>query len=88
MGFLTLQATGLGLASRQMEGFDHDAARVVDAIPSDFEAVVMMAIGYTGDPDQLPTERQRHAERQPRSRQPAGEFVFEGTWGQPFTSTP
>jgi nitroreductase len=88
VGFLTLQATGLGLAIRQMEGFNHDAARAVCAIPPDFEPVVAMAIGYTGDPDQLPTERHRHAERQPRSRQPAGEFVFEGTWGQPLRPVP
>jgi nitroreductase len=88
VGFLTLQATGLGLAIRQMEGFDHAAARAVCAIPPDFEPVVAMAIGYAGDPDLLATERQRDAERQPRRRQPVEEFVFEGTWGKTLTPAP
>jgi nitroreductase len=88
VAFLTLQATGLGLAVRQMEGFDHDAARAVCAVPADFEPVVAMAVGYAGDPDLLPTDRQRDAERLPRKRQPIDEFVFEGTWGKTLTSTP
>lgn len=88
VGFLTLQATGLGLAIRQMEGFNREAARAACAIPPDFEPVVAMAIGYEGDPELLTTERQRAAERQPRRRQPAEAFVFEGTWGNVFTSTP
>jgi nitroreductase len=88
VGFLTLQATGLGLAIRQMEGFNHDAARAACAIPPDFEPVVAMAIGYAGNPDLLPTERQRDAERQPRRRQQVEAFVFEGTWGNTLTSRP
>ena len=86
VAFLTLQATGLGLAVRQMEGFDHDAARAVCAVPADFEPVVAMAVGYAGDPDLLPTDRHRDAERLPRKRQPIDEFVFEGTWGKTLTS--
>ena len=82
VGFLTLQATGLGLAVRQMEGFNRDAARQVCAVPPDFEPVVAMALGYAGDPEILTSERHRAAERQPRKRQPAEEFVFEGVWGR------
>ena len=84
VGFLVLQATGLGLSIRQMEGFDHERARRACNIPPPFEPAVLMAIGYAGDPETLPVERHREAERQPRSRRPIDQFVFEGTWGQAF----
>jgi nitroreductase len=84
VGFLVLQATGLGLSVRQMEGFDHDRARRASDIPLPFEPAVLMAIGYAGDPETLQMERHREAERQPRQRRPIEQFVFEGTWGQVF----
>ena len=87
VGFLTLQATGLGLGVRQMEGFDLERAREACDVPGDYDAVVVMAIGYPGDPDQLPIERHRTAERLPRQRQSAEEFVFDGRWGRPFRSS-
>src|SRR4030095_1138708 len=49
VGFLTLQATSVGLAIRQMEGFDRAAAAGVCQVPSEFEPVVIMAIGYAGE---------------------------------------
>jgi nitroreductase len=82
VGFLTLQATGLGLGVRQMEGFSREQARIACGVPDDFEPVVAMAIGYTGDPQLLASERHRLAERQPRTRNPAEDFVFEGVWGK------
>ena len=84
VGFLTLQATGIGLSVRQMEGFDHDRARRACEIPAPFEPAVLMAIGYAGDPETLPLERHREAERQPRQRRPLETFVFEGKWGQGY----
>jgi nitroreductase len=84
VAFLTLQATSLGLGIRQMEGFDRDAARRVCNVPDDYEPVVVMAIGYPGDPDALAGERERFSERQPRQRQPTETFVFEGVWGAPL----
>jgi nitroreductase len=84
IGFLTLQATSLGLGIRQMEGFDREAAREACGVPPEFDIVVVMAIGYPGDPDRLVTERHRASERQPRARQSAERFVFQGTWGTPF----
>jgi nitroreductase len=88
VGFLVLQATGLGLSIRQMEGFDHERARRACNIPPPFEPAVLMAIGYAGDPETLPVERHREAERQPRQRRPIDQFVFEGTWGQAFLTGP
>src|ERR1051326_3451712 len=46
VGFLTLQATSIGLGVRQMEGFDREKAREACAVPAPFEPAVLMAIGY------------------------------------------
>ncbi|MFI5179114.1 MAG: nitroreductase family protein [Vicinamibacterales bacterium] len=82
VAFLTLQATSMGLSVRQMEGFDRGRAREACAVPAPFAPAVVMAVGYAGDPEALPLERHRAAERQPRSRRAVAEFVFEGTWGR------
>lgn len=52
--FLSLQATEMGLNVHQMGGFDARLVRQDLKIPDDYEIGVIMAIGYPGDPDQLP----------------------------------
>lgn len=84
VGFLTLQATAMGLSIRQMEGFDAARAREACAVPASFAPAVVMAIGYAGDPDRLTSESHRSSERQPRSRKPLQEVVFDGTWDRTF----
>ena len=84
VGFLTLQATALGLASRQMGGFDRKRAREQLKVPAPFEPAVMIALGYPGEPDGLSIESQRQAEHQPRERRPISAFAFDGTWGKGF----
>ena len=81
VGFLILQATSIGVAIRQMEGFDHTRAREACGVPASFEPGIVMAVGYSGDPELLSVERHRVAEVQPRKRQPIEAFVFEGIWG-------
>jgi nitroreductase len=82
VALLTIQATAQGLSVRQMEGFDHTAAREACRVPAGFEPAVVMAIGYTGDPDSLPLEKHRAAERQPRRRKSLTDFVYEDSWGR------
>lgn len=77
---LILQAAVHGLMARQMAGFDIEKARAGLGIPSGYEPVAMIAIGYPGNPDSLP-ERLRERELQPRSRRPIGEWTFWGQWG-------
>ena len=84
VALLTLQATDLGLSVRQMEGFDRAVAQTACAVPAGFEPVVVMAIGYAGDPDALVHDTHRESERLPRSRRPLEESVFEATWGRPL----
>ncbi len=80
---LVLQAGALGLAAHQMAGFDVEQARADLKIPSGYEPVAMIAVGYPGDPDSLPA-RLRERELQPRSRQPISEWTFSGQWGIPL----
>ena len=82
VGFLTLQAQSQGLAIRQMEGFSHAVAREVCHVPEGFEPAVVMAVGYPGSPEALPSEKHRAAEVTPRKRRKASDFVFDGTWGK------
>jgi nitroreductase len=79
---LVLQATALGLAAHQMAGFDVEKARADLKIPSGYEPVAMIAVGYPGDPAQL-SDRLRAREAQPRVRKPLTEFVYSATWEQP-----
>jgi nitroreductase len=82
---LVLQATAQGLVVHQMAGFDVQKARVDLSIPSGYEPVAMIAVGYPGDPTVLP-ERLRERELQSRSRRPIGEWTFLGQWGTPLAS--
>lgn len=77
---LAVQATALGLHLHFMGGFSPDKAREHFAIPDEYEAVTMFALGYLGDPETL-TERHRDSELMARNRRPLSEFVFSESWG-------
>ncbi|HNP07843.1 MAG TPA: nitroreductase family protein [Cyclobacteriaceae bacterium] len=72
--FLSLQATEMGLNVHQMGGFDARLVRQDLKIPDDYEIGVIMAIGYPGDPDQLP-ENLKQREVGPRFRKTQNKFV-------------
>jgi nitroreductase len=76
-----LQATALGLQAHQMAGFDTQKARRTCLIPTGFDPVAMIALGYPGDPAVLP-DYLREREIKPRERQPIVDFVFSIKWGQ------
>jgi nitroreductase len=78
---LTLQATALGLYVHPMAGFSAENARLLYAIPEEYEPVTMLAIGYLGDPQTL-GEQRRQQELAPRTRKPLAEFVFGEMWGE------
>jgi len=77
---LTLQAQQEGLYLRQMGGFDAEKAREYLGIPETFEPVTAIALGYPGDPENLP-EQLRAREAAPRTRKALSEIVFSGKWG-------
>ena len=81
VGNLLVQATALGLQVHQMAGFDVQKARETSLIPTGFDPVAMIALGYPGDPAVLP-DYLREREMKARERQPIGDFVFSIKWGQ------
>lgn len=70
---LVLQATALGIYVHQMGGFDVDKARQTYAVPSDFDPVAAIALGYSTE-DPKPS----------RSRRPQDELAFSRKWGEAF----
>jgi len=80
---LALQATSLGFAVHFMAGFDEARARELFGIPADFTPMAMIAVGYPGDPDQLPPKL-RDPELAPRERKPIEEIASAGSWNHPF----
>jgi nitroreductase len=81
-GNLTVEATARGLSVHQMIGILPDKAREIYQIPEGFEAWTGLAIGYRGDPNQLP-DRLAERDLAARQRKPLREFVFGGKWGNP-----
>jgi nitroreductase len=79
---LVLQAAALGLATHQMAGFDHDAARQALEIPEEFAIGSVIALGYQGEPAALTNERMLAQEVAPRQRKPLKDFVFF-SWDSP-----
>ena len=75
---LTVQATALDLHIHQMGGFDPRSARELFAIPSGYEPVAVLALGYQEAPPAGPTAR---------TRKPLADFVFSGRWGRPATAS-
>ncbi len=78
---LSVQATAQGLAVHQMAGFSADQVRERFDVPEGWEPLVAFAIGYPGEPEQLP-EGLANRERAPRHRKPQPEFVFGARFGE------
>lgn len=70
---LTVQATALDMHIHQMGGFDPGLARELFAVPSGYEPVAVLALGYQLAPP---------ADRAVRTRKPLADFVFSGSWGR------
>lgn len=79
---LALQATAMGLIAHQMAGFNIEKARTDLGIPTGHEPVAMIAVGYPGDPAELP-DYLRERELKPRERKSVGVFVAIGRWNVP-----
>lgn len=80
---LVLQASAEGVMVHQMAGFDREAARTALGVPPDVAPVAMLALGYPGDPRQLPAELAAR-ESAPRQRLDLSALVFSpAAWGAP-----
>jgi nitroreductase len=79
VSYLTFQAMSMGIFVHQMAGFSATHAREVLNLPQEIEPVTAVAIGYPGDPDELP-EKYQIKERAPRFRHRQDEFVLTGKY--------
>jgi nitroreductase len=82
IALLSVQATALGLAVHQMGGFDPQKLAELYPVPEGFEPVIIFAVGYPDQPENLPEELQKR-ELAPRTRKPLQSFVFTDGWGKP-----
>lgn len=77
---LTIEAAARGLFARQMAGIEVDKVRETYSVPDDHGVVAGLALGYQGEPENLPAHRQE-PETEARSRNPLNEMVFSATFG-------
>ncbi len=77
---LAAEAATLGLQAHQMAGFDAAKAREAFAIPTGFDPLVAITLGYPGPASALP-EALAARETAPRARRPIAEFTHLGAWG-------
>jgi nitroreductase len=71
---LALEAGAIGLMAHQMGGYDYNKLKTSLNIPDDFEIASVIAIGYPGNPEELP-EALRNRELAPRERYTQQELV-------------
>ncbi len=76
---LTYQANHLGLFLHQMGGFDYKKAQEIFAIPDNYEAHSVIAIGYPGDVNSLEGVVYTKATK-PSVRKGVNEIAFHGEW--------
>ena len=77
VGNLLMQATALGLMVHQMSGYDVEKAKEVLVIPTRYEPMTILAIGYKGDPSKLP-EKVAAWETRERTRMEISKFLVQG----------
>ncbi len=82
VGNLVTQATALDLVVHQMAGIQTERIRDTYSLPSGYDPVTALAVGYQGDPHTLP-KTLLEREQSPRTRNPLKDWVFTGVWGQP-----
>ena len=76
VGNLTAQASALDLYVHQMAGFSSEKAKQLFDLPPDSEPVTMIAVGYLGDPEQLP-EPLKERELAHRQRKALDELILK-----------
>ncbi len=79
---LTYQAQLLDLYVHQMAGIQLTKIQATYDVPDVFMPMAGLALGYLGDPDDLP-DNFRKGDLAPRARAPQDDFVFATAWGEP-----
>jgi nitroreductase len=79
---ILLQATELGLVARPMAGFRPEALRDAFGIDREYTILVVIAVGYPGDPSTL-KEHHRQMSTAPRTRNPLESNFFFNAYREP-----
>ena len=77
VGNLLIQATYMGLFVHQMGGYNVEKAKENLVIPTRYEPMAMIAIGYKGDPEKLPKKVAAWEDRE-RTRMEISKFLVQG----------
>jgi nitroreductase len=77
VGNLLAQATAMDLMVHQMSGYDHERAKETLVIPTRYEPMSIMAIGYKGEPAKLPSDVAVWEQRE-RTRMEISRFLVQG----------
>ena len=77
VGNLLAQATAMDLMVHQMSGYDHERAKETLVIPTRYEPMTIMAIGYKGEPAKLPSDVAAWEQRE-RTRMEISKFLVQG----------
>jgi nitroreductase len=81
---LMLQAVAMGMFAHAMAGFDAAKVRETCGVPEGYDPLVAVAVGYPGDPGDLP-EDLKERELAPRERKPLESLAFGTVWGKPWS---
>ncbi|MCF8346502.1 MAG: nitroreductase family protein [Bacteroidales bacterium] len=76
---LLLQVTAMGMYAHMMGGYDTDKARQVLEIPDNYMLLAMIAVGYKGDPADLPADIAAR-EKNKRERHGIADFAFNSSF--------
>jgi nitroreductase len=82
---LAIEALSQGLYVHQMGGVHLERIRENYGMPATYQPIVALAIGYLGQPTDLPRDLQPKEEAA-RTRLPLSKIAFSGAWGLPFTN--
>lgn len=78
VGNLLVQATAMGLMAHQMSGYDVERAKETLVIPTRYEPMSIIAIGYRGDQSNLSPADVAAWEKRDRSRMEISQFLVQG----------
>lgn len=77
VGNLMVQATAMDLMVHQMSGYDVERAKETLVIPTRYEPMTIMAIGYKGKASKLPSDVSAWEKRE-RTRMEISKFLVQG----------
>lgn len=72
---LMLCATHLGLTARPMAGWDPTKIKELFNLDTEYEPIIVIAIGYPSDDESYLSEHQKGANQRPRVRKPVSEII-------------